>query len=139
MTHLSQLPDKVWTMAPNDRSGTQFYTRVAVSDLKFEVMLDGGSGVNSTTEELVVKILNHEKSKGINLGDRRHPIKQLETWPQRESLRGVVGGKSLNIIGGAVINLKMLKIGESELIEHQLIGLAARSDVPLRKRWQIGG
>ena len=58
-------------------------------------------------------ILNHEKKKGINLGDRRHPIKSLETWPNKESLRGIVGGKSLGIIGGVVLNLTMLKLGEA--------------------------
>ncbi len=41
-------------------------------------MIDGGSGVNSTTEELVLGILNECKKAGFGLKDPRHPIKRLE-------------------------------------------------------------
>ena len=76
-------------------------------------MLDGGSGVNSTTEELVIEILNENRAAGINLGDRRHPVIQLEYWQRPEQLSGVAGGKTVKLLGAVVMRVMMLKMGEN--------------------------
>ena len=52
VTSLDQLPDTVWEVEPNDTCGLQFWTEVGIGMSKHSVMLDGGSSVNSTTEEL---------------------------------------------------------------------------------------
>ncbi len=75
-------------------------------------MLDGGSGVNSTTEELMVKILNENRARGISLGDERHPVVQLERWDRGEELRGVAGGKTIPLVGSVVLKVTMLELGK---------------------------
>ena len=75
-------------------------------------MLDGGSGVNSTTEELVLIILNENRAAGISLGDKRHPVLQLEHWEQGEMLRGVASGKAVPLIGSVVLRVTMLELGK---------------------------
>ena len=77
-------------------------------------MLDGGSGVNSTTEELVVQLLNENRKAGIALNDKRHPIKQLERWEHREALRGVAGGANVKLVGAVVVAVKMIEIGRND-------------------------
>ena len=76
---LKDLPDKVWAKKPvGDRtSGTQFHTYVKTGEMKWKTMCDGGSGVNSITEEQLVAILNFHHEKGIRLGDKRHPVISL--------------------------------------------------------------
>ena len=76
-------------------------------------MLDGGSGVNSATEELVVQILNEQKEKGVRLDDSRHPIVQLEKWQHDEELRGIVGGQSVPLVGSVVLKVGMLELCSS--------------------------
>ena len=75
-------------------------------------MLDGGSGVNSTTEELVLQILEENRKAGIGLADKRHPIKKLEKWKHREALRGVAGGASVPLLGSVVMAVQMLELGK---------------------------
>ena len=73
-------------------------------------MLDGGSGVNSTTEELVLKILIENEAAGIQLNDKRHPIKQLERSGHQEGLRGVAGGVPVPLLGSVVAAVNMLEL-----------------------------
>ena len=73
---LKELPQHVWSKAKHDTSGTQYYTRMKAGEYFTELMLDGGSKLNSTTEEEILKVLNIHQSKGIKLGDPNHPIKQ---------------------------------------------------------------
>ena len=77
-------------------------------------MLDGGSGVNSTTEELIVRILNEHSSAGIPLSDKRHPIKALEKWDHEEALRGVAGGASVPLLGAAVVAINLNEVGKQD-------------------------
>ena len=53
---LSELPAKCWTLAEQDKSGIQYYTTARMGLSTHSVMLDGGSGVNSTTEEIILQL-----------------------------------------------------------------------------------
>ena len=75
---LEDLPAHVWKLGPKDDSGIQFYTDVLIGVSEHSVMIDGGSGVNSTIEELVLEILEENRKAGIGLADKRHPMKKLE-------------------------------------------------------------
>ena len=77
-------------------------------------MIDGGSGVNSTTEELVLQLPEEHRSAGISLSDPRHPIKNLEEWKHQEALRGVAGGAAVPLLGSVVIGVTMLEIGKND-------------------------
>ena len=92
---LSDLPDKCWEFAPNDESGIQFFTEGLVGLSEHSIMIDGGSGVNSTTEELVLSLLEENRKAGISLSDKSHPIKRFEKWKHREALRCVAGGTNV--------------------------------------------
>ena len=86
----------------NFHEGTQFHTRVGLGDQETQMMLDGGSAVNSVTEEQVASVLNHYRAKNIPLNDKRHPVLQLEKWPEEESVRGVAGGVTVKLVGSVV-------------------------------------
>ena len=75
--------------------------------------MDTASGVNSTTEELVVGILIENREPGINLGLPQHPIAQLERWDHSEHLCGVVGNKPVQLIGAVVILVEFLEVGKT--------------------------
>ena len=77
-------------------------------------MIDGGSAVNSTTEELVLDILNECSAAGIRLSDRKHPIRQLERWKHKEGLRGVAGAKTVPLIGSVVLSVNMIELGKND-------------------------
>ena len=109
---LSELPAECWVEVQNDQEGTQFHTKVDIGAVPFEMMLDGGSGVNSVTEELVLWILNDQAKKGVPLSDRRHPIKRLEKWPMKEELRGIAGGKNVELVGSVVLRIMMVELGK---------------------------
>ena len=90
---LSDLPDRCFKQVANSNDGTQFYTRVIVGGKNVRAMLDSGSGVNSFTEDWLVGVLNTHRKLGVMVSDSRHPVKQLERWPEKEAVRGVAGGK----------------------------------------------
>ena len=95
-----------------DLSGIQFYTEARIGVKDYALMIDGGSSVNSTTERLVLDVINSCRDRGICLGDRRHPIKKFEKWRHRESLSGIAGDKPVELLGSVVINVKMLELGK---------------------------
>ena len=111
---LADLPEKVWTKVNNFHEDTQFYTRVGLGDTETQMMLDGGSAVNSVTEEQVVQVLNHYRAKNIPLNDKRHPVLQLEKWPEEESVRGVAGGVTVQLVGSVVFRITMFRKGTSQ-------------------------
>ena len=78
----------------------------------------GGSAlpalVNLLTEEIVLKLLNENKAAGIELNDKRHPIKQFEKWKHQEGLRGVAGSKTVPLIGAVVVRINMLEVGKQD-------------------------
>ena len=110
---LKDLPDKCWTEEPHDQSGIQFFTRVKIGLSTHDLMLDGGSGVNSTTEELVLKLINENEAQGISMSDKRHPIKRLGKWKHEEALCGVAGSARVPLIGSVVVNIQMTEMGKN--------------------------
>ena len=77
------------------------------------MMIDGGSGTNSTTEDLVLQILNENERAGIRLSDKRHPIKRLEKWRHAEALSGVAGGQKVPLLGSVVMQVRMTEVGKN--------------------------
>lgn len=110
LKRLDQLLDECFKTVPRDGSGTQHYTEWKVGLPTRSFVLDGGSGVNSTTEEVGLKILNENEAAGIHLSDKRHPSKQLERWDHSESFRGVFGGVSVPMLGSVVVAVNMLEL-----------------------------
>ena len=70
--------------------------------------------VNSVTEVYLVHIINTYRSMNIPMSDQRHPIVQLETWPEKECVRGVAGGKTVPLVGGVVMRLTMPEKGTNK-------------------------
>ena len=77
-------------------------------------MLDGGSGVNSTTEEIILQVLNENSAAGISLSDKRHPIKSIERWKHEEALRGVAGGANVPLLGAVVVAVNLIEVGKQD-------------------------
>ena len=69
------------------------------------IMLGGGSVVNSTTEELVLQLLNENEAAGIKLSDKRHPTKQLERRCRRSRCA---------LVGSVVANVTLLAAGTND-------------------------
>ena len=107
---LSELPDYMWSEEPvSDHSGIQFFTEVGMGRSKQSLMVDGGSALNSTTEEHVIALINENVDAGIRFGDKRHPIVALEKFPEDEALRGVAGSSPVPLLGSVVINVTMIE------------------------------
>ena len=70
--------------------------------------------MNSTTEELVLQILNECKAAGMKLSDPKHPVKRLERWKHKEGLRGVAGSKTVPLVGAVVMAVNMIELGKSD-------------------------
>ena len=121
LKRLGELPVNCWKEVDNELQGTQYLTRFGIGKRTEVVMLDGGSGVNSITEDTVVAILNEQKAAGISLSDKQHPVKQLEHWKQREELRGVAGGKTVPLIGAVVLEMQLLEVGKPKTHSCQTI------------------
>ena len=73
-------------------------------------------GAQDTQNKLVVKLLNEKKAAGIFMGDKRHPIKQLERWRHEEASNPRVALLSINKLGP---------------------GMLQCLSAPLVKQWQI--
>ncbi len=52
--------------------------------------------------------------RNIPLNDKRHPVLQLEKWPEEESVRGVAGGVTVKLVGSVVFRITMYRKGTSE-------------------------
>ena len=112
---LKELPNECFKTVPGDNSGFQYHIRWRIGLSTHSIMLDGGgSAVNSTTEELVLKLLNENEAAGIRLNDKKHPIKQLERWNHTEGVRGVAGGVALPLLGSVVVNVTLISGGKDD-------------------------
>ena len=52
---------------------------------KVPTLLDGGAGVNSVSEELVVGVMNQAHEKGLRAGDKdypENPVQDFQGWPE---------------------------------------------------------
>ena len=76
------------------------------------MLLDGGAGVNSVAEEVVVGAINVARALGISVHDRRYPIVQLEKWPVPEFVTGIAKGQDVPILGAAVMRVMRSRPGQ---------------------------
>ena len=77
-----------------------------------ETLLDGGAGVNSVTEEIVVGAINHAHARGIYHNHENYPIVQLERWPREERVTGIVAGQHVQILGAVLMRVEMPELGK---------------------------
>ena len=109
---MSDLAAGWWTQVPNDRAAYNYRTDVSIVEVKCETLLDGGAGVNSWAEEIVVGAINVAMAKGIPPNDPRFPVVQLEKWPVPECCTGISRGHDVPLIGAAVMRVKLLELGK---------------------------
>ena len=55
----------------------------------YDLMADGGSGVNTIPEKTLVEIRNDQTVAGMKLNDNHQPVVQLEDWDGNEALSGI--------------------------------------------------
>ena len=85
----------MWEYSPHDGSGIQVHSRFRVGMAKVNMMLDSGSGVNSTTEEEVLHLINLHSQAEISMSNPKHPISCLENWTHTETLSGIAAGEPI--------------------------------------------
>ena len=95
-------------------AGIQFHSRFKVGMAKVNMMLDSGSGVNSTTEEEVLHLINLHSQAGISMSNPKHPIRRLEKWTHTETLSGIAAGEPIKLIGAVVLRVKFLEVGRDQ-------------------------
>ena len=89
-------------------------TEVRIGDcMKTNLMLDGGAGVNSTAEEIVVGSINVAHARGMTADHPDFPVAQLERWPEPEFVTGIVKGEEIQILGAVVFRVKMIELGKN--------------------------
>ena len=90
-----------------------YRTVTEIAGYPVETLLDGGASVSSVTEELVVGAINLARKRGIHPRDENFPIAQFERWPVRETVTGIARGAIVELIGAAVLRVKMLELGKT--------------------------
>ena len=58
LSRIAELPSEWWKHADNGQQGCNYRTVVTIGKLPVTALLDGGSGINSVTEEMLVGIMN---------------------------------------------------------------------------------
>ena len=109
---VEELPRSCWTLVENDRSAYNYRMKTLIANVGCETLLDGGAGVNSVAEEIVVGALNVAKAMGIGPKDARHPVVQLEKWSIPECVTGISKGNDVPIIGAAVMRVRLPEVGK---------------------------
>ncbi len=64
---------------------------------KVVALLDGGSGINSVTEEMLIGMLNKCWDEGIQSSDKEWLVVQLEKWINEEMVMGIAAGTPLKL------------------------------------------
>ena len=71
---IEDIPSRFWKIVPNKVDGTQYYSTCWIgakgANFKQVTMLDGGSGVNSVPEDVLIKIINDHADIGIGFGHK---------------------------------------------------------------------
>ena len=98
-------------------------------------MLDSGAGLNTIPEEVVLDVINSCEQAGVNMSDERHPIVELQRWPNEEKCSGVAGGATVPMVGAVILVLTFVdrNTGDLKAIEaHFKILAAGKTDwVPI--------
>ena len=93
------LPDNWRVHAENGQHGYNYRTEVKIANTKVVVLLDGGSGINSVTEEMLIGMLNKCWAEHTPRDSKLCPVIQLEKWPQAEMVMGIAASKPLTLAG----------------------------------------
>ncbi len=67
--------------ADNDQHGYNYRTVVNIAKQQVTALLDGGAGINSVTEKMLVGMLNKCWAEKIPSDSKTWPVVQLEKWP----------------------------------------------------------
>ena len=100
---IAALPDNWWVEADNGQHGYNYRTEIKIANTKVLALLDGGSGINSVTEEMLIGMLNKCWEEKTPRDSKLWPVIQLERWPQAEMVMGIAAGKPLTLAGSAVL------------------------------------
>ena len=111
---LADCPKNWWTIRPNDGGGYQLRTKVTIMGKKVPTLLDGGAGVNSVSEELVVGVRNQAHKKGLRAGDKEYPVIELQTWKEKETVTGVRKDANIQLVGSVVMLIEFCGINQKE-------------------------
>jgi hypothetical protein len=111
---LKDLPQDWWVAVRFMAYGYQYQTTVTVAglpDYKIDSLLDGGAGINSVAEELVIACLNVCDMKRIVIDNppsqkEKHPFVAFEKPPRKEFITGVVqGAGDVQLMGDVVVRV----------------------------------
>ena len=107
MGRITELPKSAWTLTESSRMGTQFFSRFKIDGQFFQVMLDGGSALNTIPEQTLLDIINSCRAKGLKMGAEGHPVKALERFQTAQEVRGVAAGATIPIMGAVVLEMEL--------------------------------
>eukprot|EP00969_Alexandrium_andersonii_P102601 4529298-Alexandrium_andersonii.AAC.1 len=82
-----------------DQGGYQLLTHTWMMGREVATLLDTGAAVNAVTEELIVGCINRAREYGLDPGDPRYPIAQLERDSEREAVTGIARGHAVQATG----------------------------------------
>ena len=123
---LKDFPSDYWKPVKFMTYGYQYQTHVTVAGLphhKIDALLDGGAGINSVAEELVVACLNVCDMEGIDISNPpsqklHHPFAEFEKPPRKEFITGVVSGVGdVQLMGDVVLRVVFKDILSSKFKE----------------------
>ena len=69
--------------------------------------------MDSVTEEIVVGAINEAHAKEIWSDDPRYPVVQLEWWPRKEAVTGIVRGARVRVVGAAILRVQTTEINKA--------------------------
>ena len=81
---IQDLPQNWWVHADSGQHGYNYRTEVKIAKQTVVALLDGGSGINSVTEEMLLGMLNKCWAEKIPSDSKLWPVVQLEKWLQAE-------------------------------------------------------
>ncbi len=102
---LKDLPAFCWHKIEKPVSGYNYRINVHVGLVSLLTLLDTGASTNAVSEEVVPRIWQAASSMGIPMNDERWPVVRLEHWGPSEKVLGVAKGKTLEVIGRALLRV----------------------------------
>ncbi len=105
LNRIAELLSEWWKQADNGQQGYSYRTVVTIGNLPVTALLDGGSGINSVTQEMLVGVLNRAWADGVPTDSLLWPVVQLEKWPEADNVMGIAAGTPLRLLGSAVLRV----------------------------------
>ena len=110
---LEELPDDWWEEMPDEPVGYNCRSTGRVVGVPVEIMFDKGATRNSTTEELLVGMVNHCLAKGMDGAHPDWPILAFERRPgPPKTMEGINSQHPVPLVGNAVIRLELPEKGK---------------------------